>query len=93
MVSDADQPQVIEGELAAAPQLNLSRLLCPRRLEPNRQYFACLVPAFDLGVQRGLGLAPDGDTAKPAWDVNNAGEVKLPLYYHWEFATGPGGDF
>ncbi len=84
----------LAGALAAQPNLNVSRLLCPRHLEPNKQYYACLVPAFDLGVQRGLGGEPAIDAPlKPAWDVNNPTDLRLPLYYHWEFATGSLGDF
>ena len=84
----------LAGALAAQPDLNVSRLLCPRHLEPNKQYYACLVPAFDLGVQRGLGGEPAVDAPlRPAWDVNNPTDLRLPLYYHWEFATGALGDF
>ena len=93
VMSEASQPQALEAEMTAAPHLNVSRLLCPRRLAPNRQYMACLVPAFDLGVQRGLGLTPQGDIARPAWDLAASIDVKLPIYFHWEFSTGPVGDF
>jgi hypothetical protein len=41
---------------AYAP-MNLSRLLCPRKLDPNTSYVACVVPAFDCGVRAGIGLA------------------------------------
>ncbi len=92
-LSESTDPQKLSGELASAPHLNVSRLLCPRRLEPNKHYYACLVPAFDLGVQRGLGATPSGNLVKPAWDISQAVEVKLPVYFHWEFGTGPAGDF
>jgi hypothetical protein len=93
VMSDNTQVSVLQQEMASQPDLNVSRLVCPRRLEPNQRYIACLVPAFDLGVQRGLGLTPNGASAKPAWEGASPGEVKLPLYFHWEFATGPAGDF
>lgn len=93
VMSDNTPVTVLQQEMASQPDLNVSRLICPRRLEPNRRYLACLVPAFDLGVQRGLGLTPNGASAKPAWEGASPGEVKLPLYFHWEFATGPAGDF
>ena len=41
------------------PAMNVSRLMAPRRLEPGKRYAACLVPAFDAGVARGLGGEPD----------------------------------
>jgi hypothetical protein len=76
------------------PLLNLSRLVCPRRLEAMKTYIACLVPAFDLGVLRGIGGTPGPDAkAKPAWSVQSPAEMALPIYFHWEFATGPDGDF
>ncbi|WP_045224268.1 hypothetical protein [Methyloterricola oryzae] len=85
----------LADELSNRPDHNVSRILCPRRLEPNHHYIACLVPAFDVGVIRGLGGAPDPKqhpTLAPAWPTP-PGAVELPVYYHWEFATGPLGDF
>lgn len=82
------------GALAGDPNLNLSRILCPRRLEPMTSYIACLVPAFDLGVLRGIGGTPATTAAlKPAWRVDQPADMTLPIYFHWSFATGPQGDF
>jgi hypothetical protein len=84
----------IAGQLATNPERNVSRLIAPRRLEPNKRYAACLVPAFDIGVVRGLGAVPDPTRqAKPAWDIHSPARAILPVYFHWEFATGPAGDF
>ena len=86
-----DRPAAeLPAELAANPALNVSRIVAPRRLEPGKRYAACLVPAFGAGVRRGLGA--DGGTLDPAWRQVER-EVVLPVYYHWEFATGPTGDF
>jgi hypothetical protein len=90
--ADAD----VEGRLGREPDLNVSRLVCPRRLEPDREYYACLVPAFETGRLAGLGeLVPESATTKAAWGAGGtvASRVVLPLYYHWEFRTGPAGDF
>ncbi|WP_119070898.1 hypothetical protein [Aggregatilinea lenta] len=93
MTEDTLPASQLPGELANEPDLNVSRLVCPRRLVPNHQYFACLVPAFDAGVLRGMGGAPDPlQPLAPAWGPT-PGEVQLPVYFHWEFATGPLGDF
>lgn len=82
----------VPDKLAADPDLNVSRLLCPRRLEPDRAYFACLVPTTEAGRLAGLGQdVPDAATTGPAW--GSGGTVILPLYYHWSFRTGPAGDF
>jgi hypothetical protein len=86
----------VAGRLASEPDLNVSRLVCPRRLEPDRAYYGCLVPAFDTGRLAGLGQpVPESATTTPAWGAgeNAPPEVVLPLYYHWEFRTGPEGDF
>jgi hypothetical protein len=84
--------------LAGSPTLSLSRLLCPRLLEPDTDYLACLVPAFELGRKAGLGVSiADAETTRldPAWTLGAAApaELRLPVYYHWDFRTGTGGDF
>jgi hypothetical protein len=84
----------LRAELRDSPALNVSRLVCPRRLEPGKRYAACLVPAFEPGARRGRGDTPPEDApCAPAWDVRNPRDLELPVYYHWEFATGPLGDF
>jgi hypothetical protein len=84
LLSDADVPAV-------------SRLVCPRRLLPDSEYFACLVPAFEAGRRAGLDDAPDsGEEIQltPAWSLAaNPASIELPVYFHWEFSTGRGGDF
>jgi hypothetical protein len=71
---------------------NLSRLLCPRRLEPNITYLAAVVPTFDCGVQAGLGRPGQG-TLDPAWARGEMGEVRLPIYDSWTFTSGSAKDF
>jgi hypothetical protein len=84
----------VATELADRPAMNVSRIVAPRRLEPGRRYAACLVPAFDAGVTRGLGGVPDPDTPLgPAWRPGSTTDLQLPVYFHWEFSTGPAGDF
>lgn len=75
---------------------NLSRLICPRKLEPGKAYRAALVPAFDCGAKAGLGVP--GGTLGPAWtrapDGSDAESlIQLPVFDFWEFETGPAGDF
>lgn len=85
----------LKAALAGDPALTVSRLLCPRRLDPTTDYYACVVPAFELGRLAGLGLPIEpGDEKRlePAW-TTGVSEVTLPVYYHWEFRTGTGGDF
>lgn len=89
-------PSSVAEHLAANPELNVSRLLCPRRLESQHDYVAALVPAFEHGRLAGLGQqVPDDDTTGPAWGAAGGvgATVTLPVYFHWEFRTGPAGDF
>lgn len=78
----------------------LSRLVSPRGLEPETDYYACLVPTFEPGRLAGLGMEPfeqdeDGNDVREYEDAWNGGEsaVRLPVYHHWQFSTGPAGDF
>jgi hypothetical protein len=91
----------ISGALSTDPALSLARLICPRVLTAETDYLACVVPTFELGRRAGLGIAiSDADVMNtvalaPAWTLrqNMAVPVRLPVYFSWEFHTGPGGDF
>jgi hypothetical protein len=56
-----------------------------------------VVRAFEPGRLRASVLAdakPEAmATLGPAWNRDAADNVQLPVYYHWEFLTGPAGDF
>ncbi|MGH8514410.1 MAG: hypothetical protein ACREV8_10830, partial [Gammaproteobacteria bacterium] len=91
----------LKDSLAGDPALTVSRLLCPRRLDPVTEYLACVVPAFELGRKAGLGepIQPADEQPplglKAAWasGAQSPAQVTLPVYFHWEFRTGAGGDF
>ena len=97
----AGGPIAVSDALNGAPQLSLSRLVCPRILKPETDYLACVVPVFELGRKAGLGLPiADADLTAagalaPAWTITATGPVQaqLPVYYSWQFRTGEGGDF
>lgn len=89
----------LQTSLGGDPALTLSRLLCPRRLDPLTDYLACVVPTFELGRKAGLGIPIQRDQERdeekelrPAW-TTQTDAVTLPVYFHWEFRTGTGGDF
>jgi len=82
----------LAAEMKQYPERNISRLVCPRRLEPRKDYVACVVPAFDGGRLRGLGQPVQGDSLNAAWNHAQPTAIELPVYYHWEFSTGPVGD-
>ena len=73
----------------------VARLLCPRRLLPDSSWLACVVPAFDGGVLAGRGeTVPAGPEWQAAWDRDtDRWPGPLPVYHHWRFSTGQGGDF
>ena len=77
---------------AKDPSQFRSRLLCPRRLKPRTQYFACVVPATLGGLQKGLGMAVGEAPHGPAWTGSET-RVDLPVYYSWSFRTADRGDF
>jgi len=90
----------VDAALNGASSLSISRLICPRVLIADTDYIACVVPTFELGRKAGLGL-PIPDSAitatsalVPAWTTPPAaGDVLVPVYYHWEFRAGDEGDF
>lgn len=95
------QATALQAALAGDPALTVSRLVCPRRLDPSTEYLACVVPTFALGRKAGLGepILPADEQAPlglaPAWGSGAQAptQVRLPVYFHWEFRTGTGGDF
>ncbi|SMO77080.1 hypothetical protein [Paracoccus laeviglucosivorans] len=73
---------------------NLSRILCPRRLDDATTYVAALVPAYDCGVRAGLGMG--GGSLSAAWTRapgDEQDDIVLPVYDFWSFRTAPGGSF
>ncbi|WP_290873618.1 hypothetical protein [Aquabacterium sp.] len=96
VVRASEGPDAIEVDTALnqRPAQNLSRLVCPRRLEANQGYIACLVPVFEQGRRAGLGQAVAADALLSlAWQGTQASDLELPVYHHWTFSTGPAGDF
>jgi hypothetical protein len=79
------------------PDLAYSRIVCPRKLEPNAAYHAFLVPVFESGRLAGLGLSPDKapNATAIAWETYASREesTNYPYYHRWYFRTGTVGDF
>jgi hypothetical protein len=94
-------PNLLKNDMRTRQERSLSRLLCPRILQPNTDYVACVVPTFELGCRAGLGEEikdaelTGANALKPAWSLTPTppASVRLPVYYHWRFRTGDGGDF
>ncbi len=52
------------------------------------------MPAFDIGVQAGLGQDVSGvANTDPAWTNATHAPLSLPFYYQFEFNTSDEGDF
>ncbi len=84
----------LQDAVTSAPGTVISRLLCPRRLDPEVSYTAFLVPAFDIGRKVGLGQDVSGiATAAPAWTKDTPAPLQMPVYYQFEFHTSDAGDF
>ena len=87
----------IQTAAAANPDVAYSRLLSPRRLEPNTSYHAFVMPVFETGRLAGLGHDPNGApyATFSAWAQypNQLDPTSYPLYYRWYFRTGTLGDF
>jgi hypothetical protein len=84
----------LSATIASNPAAAISRILCPRRLDPETRYTAFLVPAFEIGRQAGLGMDVSGvHTADPAWNGHTPAPLRLPVYYRFTFRTSDAGDF
>ena len=85
----------LTSTLKSKPAQTVSRLLCPRRLDPSTAYIACVVPAFAVGIAAGLNKTAETKTLQPAWlsGEDAPDEIELPVYFSWEFQTSAGGDF
>lgn len=85
----------LQNEINRDPDIAYSRIICPRKLEPNNSYHAFLIPAFESGRRAGLGDTAANITAAGtniAW-ASGATPVEFPIYYRWQFNTGTVGDF
>jgi hypothetical protein len=83
----------LANTLASTPASVISRIICPRRLDPETGYLACLVPAFEGGRLAGLGQDVSVISSEPAWTANTAVPLRLPVYYQFKFSTTDAGDF
>lgn len=92
--------QFLNDRLQENPDIAISRIICPRKLEPNTSYNAFLIPAFETGRLAGLGVDPVTiatiKAQTPSWGVADSHVTQpgdFPVYYEWYFRTGATGDF
>jgi hypothetical protein len=81
----------LDSTLQANPDRGFSRLMSPRRLEPNTGYYGIVIPTFEVGRKAGLGeTVADAESGLAlSWDT----AVEFPVYFQWFFRTGAAGDF
>lgn len=97
--SGASLQTELNTELSADPDVAVSRLLCPRKLQKNTAYTCFLIPAFETGRLNGLGLETNNVAAQtPSWKKGAMPASALrpydfPVYHQWRFLTGVYGDF
>jgi hypothetical protein len=69
------------------------RLMSPRKMEANTNYFAFIVPAFEIGRLTGIEQPTENINAQiSSWDMNGS-KGEMPVYYEWQFRTGINADF
>jgi len=85
----------LTSTLNSKPAHTVSRLLCPRRLDPLTDYIACVVPTFEVGCAAGLNRSTEIKTLAPAWLSGDDApdKIELPVYFSWEFRTSADSDF
>jgi hypothetical protein len=71
----------------------VARLLCPRKLEPNRGWIAAVVPATAAGRAAGLNAPLVGPGTADAWPAGESATIDLPVYHWWTFRTAEAGTF
>ena len=93
-LTGGDPGTKLNTQVNATPDLALSRLISPRRLDLNTGYRAFVVPGFELGRLAGLGTPAQPGTVpaqQPAW---GQGQPRVfPVFYEWSFRTGELADF
>ncbi len=75
------------------PNHTYSRLLCPRKLSPNTEYTAFLIPVYELGRRAGLGITLDSIDNPEMVSWENSSVKEFPYYHTWKFQTATLGDF
>lgn len=84
----------VKDILNTTPDKGICRLISPRRLEPNTNYHAFLIPTFEAGRLTGLGREMgNAGMLQGAWGTGSSGELQFPVYHNWFFKTGAAGDF
>lgn len=89
---------VVKGNIGSVIDIDgdycYSRIVCPRRLVPDKAYHAFLIPSFETGRLAGLGRYTDvkkTPVTLSSWATYE--QNQFPYYHRWYFKTGEMGDF
>ncbi len=75
------------------PDRAYSRIICPRKLEPNKGYHAFVIPSFESGRLAGLGEEIPATLGGMVCSWDDETHIEFPYYFRWYFRTGSKGDF
>jgi len=88
----------LKTDLPTNPDVAVSRLMSSRKLKPQTQYTAFIIPAFETGRLAGLGvtgttLTTMGSLVSSWHPTNTVTPNQFPVYKQWRFGTAELGDF
>jgi hypothetical protein len=87
-------PAQVQEAISRNPEQAVCRLLCPRRLEPQTNYTAFVIPTYRIGADAAMGVMSAVHRTELRWETpaDARGRV-IPFYYQWDFQTDTRGDF
>lgn len=85
-------PSYLWAHVQETGDVKHSRLVSPRPLQPQREYVAALVPAFNAQGKEMWTLEQPADGERIVHRDFGPANV-LPVFYSWRFWTGEEGDF
>jgi|GEM_PF-3934166 len=91
-VEDDDTTDDVARHIRDNPGCASSRILCARKLEPERHYTAFIVPVYEMGAMAARGEEFE-ESSRLSWRHGESKDMLLPYYYRFEFATAAMGDF
>ena len=65
----------LDAVLKASPEKGVSRLMSPRRLDPDTAYFAFVVPTYEIGRRSGLGEEIAASALRPRRRLADAARI------------------
>lgn len=93
--------QNLKQTIEKNPDAAVCRLMSSRQLEPDTEYTAFLIPAFETGRLAGLGLPTNVKSLLGSWNqapqssnsYPTPSQGAYPVYHQWRFGTSAMGDF